>query len=66
MTLDDVCHVTRAAIAEFHIAPVKQLAEGVCFREMLVDQEEEQSRNICLHICTVRWIKPNRCFLVCS
>ena len=59
VALDDVCHVTRPAIADFHIVPVEQLAEDVCFREMLIDQGEEQSCNIRLDIFTVRWVKPN-------
>ena len=59
VALGDVCHVTRAAIADFHIVPVEQLVEGVCFREMFVDQGEERSCNIRLDIFTVRWVKPN-------
>ena len=59
MALDDVCHVTRAAIADFHIVPVEQLVEDVCFREMFIDQEEERSCNIRPDICTVRWVKPS-------
>ena len=35
MAFDDVYHVTYAGIADFHIVPVKQLVEDVCFREML-------------------------------
>ena len=46
VALDDVCHVTRAAIADFHIVPVEQLVEDVCFREMLIDQGEERSRTV--------------------
>ena len=38
VALDDVCHVTRAAIADFHIAPVEQLVKDVCFRKMFIEQ----------------------------
>ena len=41
VVVDDVCHVTHAAIADFYIIPVKQLVEGACFREMFVDRAKE-------------------------
>ena len=45
IAFDNVCHVTRAparaAIADFHIVPVKQLVESVCFREMFINQAKE-------------------------
>ena len=59
VVLDDVCHVTRAAIADFHIVPIEQLVEDVCLRKMFIVQGEERSCNIRLDIFTVRWVKPN-------
>ena len=41
MAFDDVCCVTHAAVADFHIVPVKQLVENVHFREMFINQAKE-------------------------
>ena len=46
-------------MADFHIVPVEQLVQDVCFREMFIDQVEERSSNIRLDIFIVRWVKPN-------
>ena len=56
MAFDDVYHVTYAGIADFHIVPVKQLVEDVCFREMLINHANERSRNIRLALHNFNFI----------
>ena len=59
MFLDYGLEVVCAAITNFYVVFVENLAVPVIFRKVFADEAQKLSADVCLYVHTVRWIKPN-------
>ena len=56
-------YVVCAAITNFYVVFVENLAVPVVFRKVFADEVQKLSAYVCFYVHTVRWIKQ---FFVCS
>ena len=59
MFLNNCLKVVGAAVTYFYGVFIEDFVVAVFLGEMLADQVQKFSSDVCLHVHAVRWIKPN-------